>query len=346
MQALVGAETGSYRLADNVEKPVLQPGSILCHVKAVALNPHDAKIVDYSNVPGALGGCDFAGVVVEIGNGVKRFKEGDRVFAVTFGMNASDKTAGAFTQYAVATEDLSCLIPEAMSFTEACSMGLAIATAGLALFQTPGLQLSMQGGNGEAVLVSGGATATGTMAIQFLRIAGYTPVVTCSPSNNSLCESFGAEICFDYHSPSCGADIRVQTGNKLRHVLDCVVDISTMKMSYDAIGSSGGAYVALEAIPTNIKYTRRDIRANWLMAPSILGTPVNKKGAYGRPSMPEHRQFGTYLFALAEKWLQDGSIKHHPIEVREGGLRSIREGIDDLRRGNVHAKKLVYPLSA
>lgn len=170
MQALVGAETGSYRLADNVEKPVLQPGSILCHVKAVALNPHDAKIVDYSNVPGALGGCDFAGVVVEIGNGVKRFKEGDRVFAVTFGMNASDKTAGAFTQYAVATEDLSCLIPEAMSFTEACSMGLAIATAGLALFQTPGLQLSMQGGNGEAVLVSGGATATGTMAIQFLRM--------------------------------------------------------------------------------------------------------------------------------------------------------------------------------
>ncbi|KAM0214623.1 hypothetical protein ACHAQD_008724 [Fusarium lateritium] len=346
MKALVGTGTGGYSLANEVDKPVPQPGSLLCHVKAVALNPHDAKIVEYSDAPGALGGCDFSGVVVQVGDGVKRFKEGDRLFAVTFGMNTSDKTSGAFAQYALATEDLSCPIPEAMPFTEACSMGLAIATAGLALFQAPGLQLPMQGGNGEAVLVSGGATAIGTMATQMLRIAGYSPIVTCSPTNNALCESFGAEICFDYRSPTCGADIRVQAGNKLRHVLDCVVDTSTMKMNYDAIGSSGGAYVALESIPTDIKYTRRDVRANWLMAPSILGTRVNKKGAYGRPCNPQHRQFGIYLFALAEKWLQDGSIKHHPLEIREGGLGSICEGINDLRIGTVHAKKLVYPLSA
>ncbi|KAF5531535.1 alcohol dehydrogenase like domain-containing protein [Fusarium mexicanum] len=300
MKALVGAGIGGYSLANEVDKPVPQPGSVLCHVRAVALNPHDAKIVDYSNAPGALGGCDFAGVVVQVGDGVKRFKEGDRLFAVTFGMNASDKTAGAFAQYALATEDLSCHIPETIPFTEACSMGLAIATAGLALFQEPGLQLPMQGGNGETVLISGGATAIGTMATQMLRI----------------------------------------------YVLDCVVDTSTMKMNYNAIGSSGGAYVALESIPTNIKYTRRDIRANWLMAPSILGTRVNKKGAYGRPCVPQHRQFGAYLFALAERWLQDGSIKPHPLEIREGGLGSICEGINDLRIGAVHAKKLVYPLSA
>ncbi|POR35117.1 hypothetical protein TPAR_04686 [Tolypocladium paradoxum] len=281
MKALVGAESGGYRLAENVDIPATQPGSMLCRVHAVAINPYDAKIDDYSNAPGALGGCDFAGTVVKVGQGVQRFKHGDRVLAVTFGMNASDKTAGAFAEYALATEDLSCHIPEALSFTQACSMGLAIATAGLALFQAPGLELSMQRGTGEAVLVSGGATATGTMATQLVKLAGYTPIVTCSSANNALCESFGAAACFDYHSPTCGADIRVHTDNSLRHVLDCVTDAVTMKMCYEAIGSSGGTYIALEAITTTVKYTRRDVRADWLMAPSVLGAPVDRMGTMG-----------------------------------------------------------------
>lgn len=344
MKALVGAEAGGYHLAENVDIPLTRPGSMLCRVHAIALNPHDAKIVDYSNAPGSLGGCDFAGTVVEVGEGVKRFKKGDRLLAVTFGMNVSDKTAGAFAEYALATEDLSCHIPEALSFTQACSMGLAIATAGLALFQAPGLELSMQGGNGEAVLVSGGASATGTMATQLLTMAGYTPIVTCSPANNALCESFGATACFDYHSPTCGADIRVHTDNSLKYVLDCVTNAVTMKMCYEAIGSSGGRYIALEAPTTAVKYTRRDIRADWLMAPSILGAPVMKLGTYGRPSTPEHRQFGAQLFGLAERWLHDGRIRHHPLEIRDGGLVQVSKGVDDLRLGNVHAKKLVLPL--
>lgn len=171
MKALVGAHSGgSYRLAEDIDIPSVPPGSVLCRVYAVAANPYDAKIVDYSNAPGALGGCDFAGVVVLLGQGVTRFKEHDRVLAVAFGMNASDKTAGAFAEYALATEDLACRIPEKLSFARACSMGLAIATAGLALFQAPGLSLPMQDGRGEIVLVSGGATATGTMATTLLKM--------------------------------------------------------------------------------------------------------------------------------------------------------------------------------
>ena len=106
MRALIGGESGGYRLADDIPIPVPKPGQMLCRVHAVALNPYDAKNVDYSNTPGAVGGCDFAGVVVEVGQGVKRFKQVDRIFAVTFGLNASDKTAGAFSEYALAIEDL------------------------------------------------------------------------------------------------------------------------------------------------------------------------------------------------------------------------------------------------
>lgn len=174
MKAIVGGDSGGYSLAENVDVPRPKPGTMLCRVHAVALNPVDHKIIDFSSVPGAVGGCDFAGTVVQLGEGVKRFKTGDRVLGVTFGLNPADKTAGAFAEYVLAIEDLSCHVPEALSFTQACSMGLAIATAGLALFQAPGLQLRephlqpVERDSDVFVLVSGGATATGTMAIQQL----------------------------------------------------------------------------------------------------------------------------------------------------------------------------------
>lgn len=178
MKALVGGDTAGYRLADDIDIPVPGPGMMLCRVHAVALSPYDAKIVDYSNTPGAVGGCDFAGTVVSVGEGVTRFKEGQRVLTVTFGLNASDKTAGAFAEYALAIEDLSCHIPESLSFEQACSMGLGIATAGLALFQAPGLNLEMprvkpaadEENTPSFVLVSGGATGSGTMATQLLKM--------------------------------------------------------------------------------------------------------------------------------------------------------------------------------
>ena len=117
-----------------------------------------------------------------------------------------------------------------------------------------------------------------------------------------------------------------------------------MRMCYEAIGSSGGRYVALEAITPLVKYTRRDVRADWLMAPTIMGTPVEIPGAYGRPSTPEHRIFGAELFLLADKLLKEGRIKNHPLEIREGGLASIPTYVNDLRVGNVRAKRQVVPL--
>ena len=115
-------------------------------------------------------------------------------------------------------------------------------------------------------------------------------------------------------------------------------------MCYEAIGSSGGKYIALEAVTPIVKYTRRDVRADWLMAPTLMGTPVEISGTYGRPSTPEHRKFGVELFLLAEKLLKEGRIKNHPLEIREGGLARILTYVNDLRVGNVRAKKQVVPL--
>lgn len=174
MKALVGGDPGEYQLVDDLDPPSPGLDTMLCRVHAVALNPADAKMADFAMTAGAIGGADFAGTVIKVGENVTRFKTGDRVFALTFGLNPSNSKTGAFAEYGLATEDLTCKIPETMSFEEACSMGVAVGTAGMALFHE--LRLPMPGNtrrnediNSVPVLVSGGATCTGTMAIQLLK---------------------------------------------------------------------------------------------------------------------------------------------------------------------------------
>lgn len=118
-----------------------------------------------------------------------------------------------------------------------------------------------------------------------------------------------------------------------------------MKMCYEAIGAEGGTYIALEPTANTVKYTRRDIRADWVMANTLLGDPCRLDGMYGRPSTPEHRQFAGRLFRLAERWLHEGKLCNQPLEIREGGLESVDSGLQDLRAGVVRGKKLVVPLA-
>lgn len=139
--------------------------------------------------------------------------------------------------------------------------------------------------------------------------------------------------------------IRNYTKNNLRHVLDCVTQDKSMKMCYEAIGSDGGKYVALEPFSIQTQYTRRDVKAEWQNTWSLFGSPVRLSGVYGRPGRTEDRQFASVLFPLAERLISDGLIKPHPIEARTGGLEAIIGGIEDLRHGNVQGRKLVYQIA-
>ncbi|KAL4775863.1 GroES-like protein [Aspergillus recurvatus] len=343
-QALVAAGMGRYMLQD-VLVPSITPDTILCRVAAVALNPADWKMVDFSATPGAMGGNDFAGEVIEVGEQVTRFQKGDRVFAMTFGLNPSRRQTGAFGSYVLATADLACKVPVGMSWEDAASLGLAIGTAGTALYQA--LSLPMPDAPAKQthyVLVSGGATATGTVAIQLLKASGLTPIVTCSPRHRDLVLSLGAEEAFDYQSPTCAMEIRNYTSNSLEHAFDCVTEAASMALCYEALGSAGGHYVALDPFPVHIQYTRREVKAEWLMIYSLFGEPVKLAGVYGRPARPQDRRFAAKLFPLVEGLLQEGRLRPHPIEIRMGGLGAIDQGIEELRKGQVRGKKLVYPL--
>ena len=152
--------------------PQFEDDEVLVRVAAVAINPFDSKSVDLSPSIGATPGCDYAGTVVSVGSKAKTgLQTGDRVCGWVFGNNPDRLDNGAFAEFTAAPADLVLRIPEHMSFEQASTVGVGIGTAGMALFHTLGLPLPLSTqGDKQFVLVNGGATATGTLAIQLLQL--------------------------------------------------------------------------------------------------------------------------------------------------------------------------------
>ncbi|KFX86089.1 hypothetical protein O988_09773 [Pseudogymnoascus sp. VKM F-3808] len=243
--ALVVAGPGQLSLHQDTPLPPMAPDMALVRTVAVAINPVDAKMLDYSPAVGSIHGYDFAGVLVALGSdGPTHLSIGDRVAGAVHGNNSLEPRVGAFSQYVGATAELLLKIPDSMSFEEASTLGIGLATAGLALFRELEIPVSIEAlidrpepekdatPNAAFVLVSGGSTATGTRAIQLLKLAGLRPIATCSPANFALVLGFGAEKAFDYRSPDCAKEIRAYTRNGLKYALDCVSESDSAQLCY------------------------------------------------------------------------------------------------------------------
>lgn len=117
-------------------------------------------------------GCDYAGTVVKVGTGVtKQFSPGDRICGCAHGANIDQPFDGIFGEYAVVKGDVQLHIPSYMSFEQACTMPLGLATVGQGLYQQA-LKLNLDADpdtSNEWVLIYGGSSATGSLAIQFAK---------------------------------------------------------------------------------------------------------------------------------------------------------------------------------
>lgn len=152
--------------------PKLRPGYLLVKVSAVALNPTDWKHIDFVTAPGALSGCDYAGVVEETGSGYnKDWKKGDRICGFCHGGDETQLENGAFAEHVVVKADVQMRIPDSMSNEEAATLGVGFITVGQGLFQAMKLPLPTQPAKDpETILIYGGSTATGTLGIQVAKL--------------------------------------------------------------------------------------------------------------------------------------------------------------------------------
>ncbi|KAJ0297778.1 hypothetical protein COL5a_011933 [Colletotrichum fioriniae] len=362
--ALIGREDGNLGLGHHVKVPELGDDMILVKNMAVALNPIDVKMVGKLATPGAVAGMDFAGEVVSIGSKVQTsvpIQIGDRVCGAVPGMHALTPTVGAFAQYVGVSDVVTMKIPNHLSFEAGASLGSGIGTIGQALFQS----LQVPGTPDKPcekpvqVLVYGGSTATGTLAIQLLKLSGLDPIATCSPHNFKLVKSYGASAVFDYHArpapdSSDSADhadtpeaaIKRHTRGSLRYVLDCISEPDTMQFCYRCLGRAGGRYTALEPFPAFLAESRKHtVAAGWVLGPTLLGKPLGWPEPFARAGDPKDREFARWWFAIAQRLLDEGTLRMHPLRIvneRGGeGFAAVEEGLAILRKKQVSGQKLI-----
>ena len=176
-----------------LDRPTLRPDELLVQVHAAGVNPIDNMVtagtfkpVLHFKLPAVLG-SDLAGVVVEVGPRVTRFKPGDEVFASVF-----DLGRGSIAEFAAVPESAAALKPANLDFVQAASIPMVALTAWQALKER--IHLS----RGQKVFIPAGSGGIGTFAIQLARHLGATVGTTVSTGNVELVRGLGADEIVDY----------------------------------------------------------------------------------------------------------------------------------------------------
>jgi NADPH:quinone reductase-like Zn-dependent oxidoreductase len=133
-------------------------------------------------------GCEFSGVVVNIGAGVKSFKPGDRVFGY------DDQRFGSHAEYKVIQENKAvALMPEKLNFQTAAAM-----TEG-SHYALGNIRAAKVKAN-DRVLVYGASGAIGSAAVQLLKQIGAYVVAVSNSKNVPLIKSLGADLVVDFET--------------------------------------------------------------------------------------------------------------------------------------------------
>ncbi len=193
--------------------PELRPGEVLIRVAAAGVNRPDVgqRRGRYAPPPGAsdLIGLEVAGTIEAVGDGVTRWKKGDRVCALTPG--------GGYAQFCAAPASHCLPVPDGLTLVEAASLPETFFTVWSNLFGPLGLR------PGESVLVQGGSSGIGVTAIQLARAFGHTVFATAGNDEKcKTCEALGAQA-INYKQDDFVAVVKEATqGRGVDVILDMV----------------------------------------------------------------------------------------------------------------------------
>ena len=150
-----------------LEKPEIGPRDLMVEVKGISVNPVDVKVRAMPQLGPEEGqtkviGYDAAGVVRATGSEVNKFKVGDEVFY------AGDLTRpGTNAQYHAVDERIVGRKPRSLDFAESAGFPLTSITAWELLFDSFGLEEGE--GDGDSILIIGGAGGVGSILIQLVK---------------------------------------------------------------------------------------------------------------------------------------------------------------------------------
>ncbi len=236
--ALLGSysKTGTEVEIKEIPIPVPKEHEVLVRIYAAGVNPLDnmiacgeVKLIVPYKLPIVMGN-ELSGVVEKVGEGVKRFKAGDRVYG-----RMPLKKIGAFAEYAAVEEDALAVIPEYLSFEEAATVPLTALTA-MQAFEI------MKVKRGETVFISGGTGSLGAMAIPVAKNLGLYVITNGSKDNEERVRELGADQFIDYKQQNY-----VDIISNIDHVLDTLGD-RELPNEFKVL-KSGGSLVSLRGLP-------------------------------------------------------------------------------------------------
>ncbi|KAF2772221.1 oxidoreductase [Teratosphaeria nubilosa] len=320
------------------EFPVnVQQNHVIIRVKALAINPIDAKIqatniLDWqpSSYPNLLG-CDIAGEIYDVHENIAsdRFEEGDRVLACTAPViDSREPKEGGFQKFVSVRVDLVSKIPESMAFAEAATLPLAVATASQALYGMEYLYLpwpalhptSVPETEQKWVLIWGGSSSVGTAAVQLASASGLNVVATASEQHHDLVGALGATTVFDYQDPEIEDQIlSILTRRNFAGVFDAVGTEDSkahIKILLDALG--GGVWASVAEVP-------------WASLPkNVRGKQVLAQRILEEDPEVARRVFGEFSPSALKQGLLRPGLE---VEVVGRGLEKVQEGIMVVAKG-------------
>jgi NADPH:quinone reductase-like Zn-dependent oxidoreductase len=196
------------------------------------------------------------------------------------------------------------------------------------------------------LLIYGGSTATGSLAIQFAKLSGLTVVTTSSPRNFDYVKSLGADAVFDYNSPTCSQDIKNFTNDSIESAFDCISEGNSIEVTVSAMSSKGGVYSTLLPIPDEkVAAINSKVKNQSTLAYTILGESFNF-GTNEVPALPENEKFAKMFWELTRELLEQGKVKVHKPSVNKygSGLDGALKGMAAMKDGKVSGEKLVFTL--
>lgn len=254
---------------------------------------------------------------------------------------SGNKAHAAFQSLVAAPERCCSVIPSGMSFTDAVVLPLAISTAAAGLYQKDYLGLphpvvssgAPQPSN-KTIVVWGGSSSVGTVAIQLARASGIDVITTASKHNHDYCQSLGASKVFDHSSPSVVEDVVKaikESGKHLAGAYDSISYESSIKACSSILEQAGGDKKLALVLPGSDSHAGKGVDAKPVFALTIFADQKEVGQAVWGKFVPEA--------------LKSGALKPLPQALIIGkGLESVQAGMDKNKEG-VSAKKVVVDLA-
>jgi putative PIG3 family NAD(P)H quinone oxidoreductase len=232
MTAIGIAHPGGPEVLRPVDTAMPRPaaGQVLVKVGAAGVNRPDViqRLGHYPPPPGAspIPGLEIAGEIVGLGEGVSSDMLGRKVCALV--------TGGGYAEYCVADARHCLPVPDALSLSEAAAMPETLFTVWHNVFERGFAR------DGETLLVHGGTSGIGTMAIKLGKLFGLTVIVTCG--SDGKCQAaldVGADHAINYRTQNFVEEVNGLTGGQgAELVLDMVAGSYTQR-NLDCLGVNG-----------------------------------------------------------------------------------------------------------